>query len=190
MYKKPLSILLVVAAVVLGLGALNLAIGAGARGTDPAAGECFSQQESELYRLINDFRAEHDLPRIPASPSLTLVAHRHADDLAAQGQLSHVWRDCPYDASDSATYPCMWEAPRRLGTQYPGFGYENAHWHSDQATAKSAFEGWKTSTAGHREVILNQGPWEREWRAIGLAVRGRYAVLWVGHEPDPVAPCR
>jgi uncharacterized protein YkwD len=151
--------------------------------------ECLTEEESRLYELINTYRAQHDLPNIPVSPSLTLVARLHAEDLLAQGRLTHGWQDCPYDARDSKTYPCMWQAPKRLGTEYPHFGYENAYWDGAEATAERAFKGWKASRGGHREVILNQGPWDKDWKALGLSIQGPFAVLWVGHEVDPVVEC-
>ena len=170
-------------------GWLTLACSTEIQGEATARGECFTQEERRLFELINTYRADHDLPAIPPSPSLTLVAHRHAEDLGVQGRLTHGWSDCDYQSGKPSTYPCMWEAPQRLNTSYPGNGYENAHWHSAQATPESALESWKTSPP-HRQVILNQGPWNQDWKALGVAIQGNFAVLWVGHEVDPVPPCR
>jgi hypothetical protein len=144
-------------------------------------------EERRLYDLINEYRAENGLPAIPLSPSLTLVANRHVLDLDKNiGCLTHGWSDCPYDASNRSTYPCMWNAPQRLGTAYEGYGYENAYASSGQATASSALRTWRRSRA-HNAVILNQGIWQdREWQALGIGIYQGYAVLWFGEEVDPV----
>ena len=150
---------------------------------------CLTEEESRLYDLVTELRVKRGLPAIPVSPSLTLVAHYRVEDLIAQGRLTHGWRDCRYDADRSETFLCMWEAPQRLGTAYPGFGFENAFRHSSRATADNAFASW-TRSAPHRAVILNQGAWAKQWKAIGLGIKGRFAVLWVGHEEDPESSCK
>jgi hypothetical protein len=84
----------------------------------------------------------------------------------------------------------MWKAPQRLGTLYPGNGYENAHGGSGgyQATAVSSLESWQGSS-DHNAVILNQGMWRStQWKALGIGIYGGYAVLWFGEEPDPAVP--
>lgn len=152
------------------------------------AGDGLNVEEQRLYELINEYRAQYGLPSIPLSLSLNLVANRHVQDLDKNiNEVTHAWSDCPYDSSDRFTYPCMWNAPQRLGTSYPGYGYENAHGGSGgyEATAESAFQSWRGSSA-HNAVILNQGIWQdREWQALGIGIFGGYAVLWFGEEPDP-----
>lgn len=80
----------------------------------------------------------------------------------------------------------MWDAPQRLGTSYPGNGYENAYGESGeyQASAESAFSSWQSSRS-HNDVILNRGIWNDPWNAIGVGIYEGYAVLWFGKEPDP-----
>lgn len=152
------------------------------------AGDGLELEEQKLYDLINEYRAENGLSPIPLSSSLNLVANRHVLDLDKNiGGLTHAWSDCPYDPSDRSTYPCMWNAPQRLGTAYEGYGYENAHGGSGgyRATAESAFRSWRGSSA-HNAVILNQGMWQgRQWRALGIGIYQGYAVLWFGEEVDP-----
>ena len=56
-------------------------------------------------------------------PALSLVANRHVRDLAMNiGRLTHDWSNCAMTDSN-----CMWKAPQRLGTSYPGNGFENAY---------------------------------------------------------------
>ncbi len=153
-------------------------------------GDGLDSEEQRLYNLVNQYRAQNGLPAISFSPSLTLVANRHVQDLEKNIKtLTHGWSNCPYNASNQATYDCMWKAPQRFGTSYPGNGYENAHGGSGGyiASANSALESWKTSSA-HNAVILNQGMWQnRPWKALGIGIYKGYAVLWFGAEVDPAA---
>jgi uncharacterized protein YkwD len=150
------------------------------------AGDGLESEELKLYRLLNQYRIQHGLPGIPLSKSLNLVANRHARDLAENlGFLTHGWSDCPYDPEDPNTWVCMWSAPQRLGTKYPGRGYENGFGSLEgDATAVSALELWKTSTL-HNAVILNQGIWKNgRWKALGIGIYKGYCVLWFGEETD------
>ncbi|NEP57844.1 MAG: CAP domain-containing protein [Symploca sp. SIO2G7] len=152
------------------------------------AGDGLESEEAKLHQLVNQYRAQNGLPPIPISPSLTLVANRHVRDLDENiGQLTHGWSNCFYSSSDSSTWPCMWEAPQRFGTPYPGNGYENAHGGTGRyrASAESALRSWQGSNA-HNNVILNRGIWQdRDWNALGIGIYRGYAVLWFGQEPDP-----
>ncbi|MEM7066892.1 MAG: CAP domain-containing protein [Cyanobacteria bacterium P01_B01_bin.77] len=146
-------------------------------------GDSLDAEEQKLFNLINDYRLQNGLPAIPLSPSLSLVANRHVRDMAENiNGLTHNWSDCP-----SNTWSCMWEAPQRLGTPYPGNGYENAYRSSLQASAASALRSWR-SDKPHREVILNQGIWDEPWNAMGVGIYEGYAVMWVGREVDPATP--
>jgi hypothetical protein len=148
-----------------------------------------------LVDVINKYRLEQNLPEIPVSPSLTIVAETHAEDLAKNYVLSdqcnlHSWSDngnwTPFCYSpDHTNAQFMWDKPREL-TSYPGNGYEIAAFRSDSMTANSALELWKESDA-HLDLILNRGLWKDvKWKAIGGAIDKGYAVLWFGEEADPV----
>ncbi len=147
----------------------------------------------ELIDLVNDYRQDNGLARIPASSSLCTVASAHTRDLAdhrphdASGCNLHSWSDegdwegCCY-TSDHANAACMWNKPGQI-TSYPGIGYENSA--AGASTAASALAGWQTSS-GHNQVILNQGGWaSRTWRAVGADVHGGFAHLWFGEAADP-----
>ena len=176
-----------------------------------AATECYGQQiltlescigdevdseESRLHQLINEYRAQHGLSAIPTSPSLSLVANRHIRDLVNNIALYsrdgenwlHGWSDCAYDAHNQETYACMWQAPQRLGTTYPDYGYENLcgspEYPNYMMTADYALECWQGSSA-HDAVILNQNIWETHpWNALGIGIYKGYAVLWFGEAVD------
>jgi len=154
-----------------------------------------SAEETRLYKLVNEYRAENGLSAIQFSSSLTYVAQTHVRDLqnyppsgncnTHSWSSNGTWSSCCY-TPDHAQAQCMWDKPREL-TSYPGNGYENAHGGSGgyQATATSALEGWKRSSA-HNAVILNQGTWhKRPWKALGVGIYKGYAVLWFGEESDP-----
>jgi uncharacterized protein YkwD len=151
------------------------------------AGDGLEPEEAQLYNMVNQYRAQHNLPPVPLSKSLTLVANRHTRDLDENiGKLTHGWSNCPYDARNSNSYYCMWLAPKRFQTAYPGYGYENAYAvYGGNATAAGALQGWINSSA-HRHVILNQGIWQSHpWNAVGISIHKGYAVIWFGEEADP-----
>ncbi len=159
---------------------------------DPITG--LSQEEHELYVLINDYRVANGLPEIPLSVSLTVVARAHVQDLIDHGStvLSetcnlHSWSDhgdwtgCCY-TSDHAQAQCMWDKPGEL-TNYPSAGFEISV--SGAFSAAGALSSWQGSP-GHDDVIMNRGTWEDStWRAIGVGIEGGYSHVWFGTSNDP-----
>ena len=171
----------------------------------PTSHDSLSLQELQLYHLIMDYRADNGLAAIPLSSDLTLVAGRHALDTTAniweagltlpEGANLHSWSDAFY-YSDHRTPEVMWEAPERLGTDYPGYGFEISA--SGYNTIESAMAGWQSSS-GHDAVILNEGIWAAsDWNAIGIGVEtdgvgtgvsgGRIYHVWFGREADNATP--
>jgi len=153
-----------------------------------------SADESELYRLVMNYRKTKGLPGIPLSKSLTLVAQTHAKDLdenyepgtacnlhswSANGN----WKPVCY-SKDHAQAKLMWSKPREL-TAYKGNGYEIAYSEDLDylANADNALDGWKLSKE-HNAVILNRGAWKKKWNAIGIGIYGSFAVIWFGNEVD------
>lgn len=155
-------------------------------------GQELSTEETALYEIIMEYRAQRKLPAIALSTSLTTVARAHVQDLAAhppKGRCnlhswskSERWSRCCY-TDGPKSYKCMWDKPREL-TTYTGDGYEIAYWNGGGAGASDALAGWKKSK-GHNTVIINKGIWkEVQWQAIGIAIYGEYAVVWFGKEQD------
>ncbi|MFN2429024.1 MAG: CAP domain-containing protein [Cryomorphaceae bacterium] len=162
---------------------------------------CLLEDEVELANLINDYRTEHDLPPIPLSKSLTVVAKTHAADLFKEKPFDE--KSCnPHSWSDSGDWkaccygynthngPCMWEKPREI-TDYEGDGFEivmfseNSQFPDKTVSAKAAFESWIKSV-NHNSVILNKGIWEKvEWNAMGVGIYKGFAAVWFGRENDP-----
>lgn len=146
-----------------------------------------------LGKLINDYRKASGLPAIRYSASLTAVAEAHVQDLVnnqpdAGSCNLHSWSDggswssCCY-TDDGSQAQCMWDKPREL-TDYEGDGFEVAAYSSASMTAEQALELWKSS-AGHNQVLLNQGAWAQvSWNALGVAILGGYAVAWFGTEAE------
>jgi hypothetical protein len=102
---------------------------------------CCPSTTSESGAVSNDCRLQNNLPAIPLSPALSLVANRHVRDLAMNiGRLTHDWSNCAMTDSN-----CMWKAPQRLGTSYPGNGFENAYGGPKGSPASPAaiLDSWK-----------------------------------------------
>ena len=154
-----------------------------------------SSERTALANLVNQYRVQRGLEKIPVSVSLTQVAEAHVLDLennSPNGDCDlHSWSDqggwsaCCY-TSDHAKSRCMWDKPREITQQrYNGNGYEIAAYSYRAMTAEDALEIWKES-GGHQNVIINRGIWaESNWQAMGAAVSAHYAVVWFGHEVDP-----
>jgi len=157
-----------------------------------------TQTESELIRLINEYRAQKGLSAVKLSVSLCFVARTHAKDQAENykdGKQCNmhswskkgVWSSCCY-TPDHKKAKCMWDKPREL-TNYQGDGYEISFWSdytydSPGAFAKDILNGWKKS-AGHNDLLVNKNIWKKiKWQAIGVGIYGEYANVWFGKEQD------
>jgi hypothetical protein len=172
-------------------------------------GDALSWLEHDLYELLMEYRASEGLDPIPLSKALTATAGRHAADtmyniwdagvrLPAGANL-HSWSDAAYYADHR--YPeRVWDAPARIGIEYPSAGYEISA--AGYRTIEAALDGWKGSP-GHNGVILNLGPWsDVEFKAIGVGIEidadvsspyggPEYGVpstifhVWFGESEDP-----
>lgn len=156
-----------------------------------------SKEEEKLYKLLMKYRKQKDLPEIPISKSLTIVAQTHVKDLVEnkpdiEGCNAHSWSSngkwsaCCY-TPDHKNAACMWNKPREL-TIYNGNGYEiacgsNVCCSDFVMTAEYALESWKNSP-GHNAVIINQNGWADTWNAIGIGIYKGFAVVWFGNEPE------
>jgi hypothetical protein len=146
------------------------------------AGDEVSQQEKELFKIINDYRKANNLPPIELSESLSFVANRHLLDLNNNVKsFTHGWSNCPYDIKNDKTWNCVFEAPQRLKSSYVGNGYENLYRNlNGSATPELALEAWKKSPM-HNNLILNLDVWKTtKFNAFGIAISGNYASMWFG----------
>jgi len=172
--------------------------------TQPNAQDALSLQELELYHLIMDYRASLGLAAIPLSTALTTTAGRHVADTRENiwgegvelpaGANLHSWSN-RYYYRDNSDPEAMWNAPRRIGVDYPSAGYEISA--AGFETVAAALEGWKGS-ASHNAVLANLDVWASvEFKAIGIGVdttpaddtfAGRIFHVWFGESADPNAP--
>lgn len=160
--------------------------------------ESLSQEEQKLYNLIMEYRKSKNLPPIPLSAKLTLVAQTHARDLMANYTFDvnnkcnpHSWSKkgkwsaCCY-TNDHKQAKCMWDKPREIAG-YNSNGYEIAYYSSKGATAEEGLAGWKLSP-GHNPLIINEGMWSKvQWKAIGIGIFGEYGIVWFGEIEDPTS---
>ena len=155
--------------------------------------QSLTSDEQKLYELIMAYRKSNNLPSIPLSPSLTIVAQTHSKDLAENRpdkgpcnahswSKAGKWTSCCY-TSDHAKASCMWDKPKEL-TDYNHPGYEISSVGSDHLTPQEALKTWKSSKA-HNNVLINGDVWDTSWEAIGLGMHGGYATVWFGHYPEP-----
>lgn len=170
--------------------ALSLVVATPAK---PRPEVCLSAEEYKIYELLNAYRKQYKLPKIPLSASMTIVAQAHARDLQENQPVKgncnlHSWSDqgkwtaCCY-TNDHAKAECMWNKPREL-SEYKGDGYEISYWQSDGATASSSIAGWKKSVP-HNNMMINRDIWKKlSWNACGVGLYGNYAVVWFGKEKD------
>jgi hypothetical protein len=154
---------------------------------------CLSEEEAWISRKILEYRAKKNLSPIPISSSLSHVAKLHAKDLNENPREANCalqswsnsakWKGCCYTL-DHSNIQCMLDKPREL-TEYTGDGYEIVFESNQELTKEKVLEMWKGSE-NYARVIGNGKNWEKEkWKAMGLAILGRYAVLWLGLEVDP-----
>jgi hypothetical protein len=157
-----------------------------------------------LALLINQYRAQNNLPAIPVSDKLTRVAYSHVEDLdiyhpevtcGNKGNLHSwsnngkwqgisgvgAWQGCCYP-DDHSNSGCMWNKPKEIAG-YPSEGFEITC-SGPKMTAQVALASWKTSSL-HNDVILNKGVWSSfQWQALGAAYRENHACAWFGEVKD------
>lgn len=145
-----------------------------------------------LAKLINEYRATLELPRLPISPGLTKVAQAHARDLHLNQPVvdncnmhswssKGPWTSCCYDGSKAAAR-CMWIKPKEIA-KYPSNGYEIVARNPAGMTPESALSQWQNSEA-HHVIMINRGIWTQPWGAFGVAIQGDFAVAWFGYDID------
>lgn len=150
------------------------------------AGDEISSQEKDLYRMVNEYRAQNNLPQIPISESLSLVANRHLLDMTLNlKSFSHGWSNCAYDVNNEKTWNCVFESPKRLNSGYDGKGYENLYrTKTGNANAALVLEAWKKSDL-HNSLLLNLKAFKDiKFDAFGVAINGQYAALWFGSKAN------
>lgn len=122
-----------------------------------------AQQEEELIRLINDYRAENGLPRLTRNEKLMEAADVRAEEVAVD--FSHVRPNGEY----------LGILDEEFDTTHLSAHYENI---AGTPSAQTAFEAWKKSP-GHNSTMLTPDAVTE----IGVGVtysNGGYAVMLFG----------
>jgi hypothetical protein len=148
----------------------------------------------KLYRMVNEYRKQYDLPPIPLSRSLSYVASVHAKDLflhhpdagpcnfhswSAHG----TWKPFCYPRDENKK-SSVWDKPKEI-TRYPGKGFEIVYWENNPVVIDSVINVWK-SEEYFVSFLLNTGKWDgKKWNAIGIGIWENYACAWFGEVTDP-----
>ena len=164
-------------------------------------GTCINTDEAELLQLVDEYRVDNSLAKIPWSHSLMTVGQWHVIDAALNDNVIfagdcnlHSWSNTRPDlwtgmcyTPDHAEASKMWSKPLEITDGvYTASGYENGAW--GYSSVAAVLNGWKGSP-GHNAVILNEGIWSSlTWRAMGVGVDlvNRYYYLWFSTAVDPL----
>jgi len=116
---------------------------------DPGVG--LDGEEQAFLELVNQYRAVNGLAPVVASPTLTRAAERHVHDMALHADVGHIGSDGsnPLTRAQDALY---------TGT---AIGENLAR---DLETGVAVLFGWRSSTEGHNEGMLDP-----RWVAVGIA---------------------
>ena len=124
-----------------------LAGNAAAASADPAA-----PYAAQLGKLINDYRAQHDVPPLAADASLSELAREHAARMARDKRLSHYAFEERFAKAGS---------PRCV---------ENVGW--NQRTPEAEFAGWRDSPTHARNLL------DSDVTRMGIGIEDRYVTFF------------
>ena len=105
-----------------------------------------------LGKLINEYRAQHDVPPLAADASLSGLAHEHAERMAQDKRLSHYGFEERFAKAGS---------PRCV---------ENVGW--NQRTPEAEFAGWRDSPT-HARNLLDPGI-----ARMGIGIQDHYVAFF------------
>lgn len=169
-----------------------------------APGNCLTDEEAELARLINRLRSEHQLPAIRVTGALYKVAKWHVIDLALfsphkdktdsrgkpcdlrswsdKGEGRGGWKPLCY-TSDHQYAKELWGKPREI-SDFRGAAYENIYWTSAPLSPSMVINCWENRKE-EKELILELGAWkESRWASMGIGIYGGYAAVWISDSAD------
>ncbi len=142
-------------------------------------------KEQEIFKLINNYRQQYDLPALQPSVNLAYVARTHAIDIIennpdVNGGNMHSWSDkgkwkpVRY-TPDHAQAALMWNKPSEI-SNYNFNGYEISYGYAQNARKTAtvnpvdAVNSWKNSK-GHNDVIIQQGAFQNtQMTSMGVGV--------------------
>lgn len=156
----------------------------------------------KLARLINDYRQEKGLSRLPIFYALTKTARTHTRDSfenkpyeekdvrGIQANL-HSWSDkgnwTPVAYTEDHQYAeRMWSKPEEIAG-YPDDGFEiSVIQEGGVLYPKETLESWKGSP-GHNNVIIEADNFknlEKEFQAMGVSIQKNFSHVWFGYTKD------
>jgi uncharacterized protein YkwD len=109
--------------------------------SEPEVPAGLTSQEAQAFALLNEFRAENNLPPLKSHPQLVEVARLKAQDIVENNYFSHV----------SPTYGSIGQMLRGAGISYSSAA-ENL---SKAGNIKQAHLQLVYSTQGHRQIMLS-----------------------------------
>ena len=130
------------------------------------------EYEQEVVELVNAARAAENLPPLKRVAALGYSSRYHAADMAQDDYFDHNSFD---RSGGDLVQTCAWveRVLSYYGPDSQGLGENIA---AGYATPSAVMDGWMSSTAGHRDNILNPG-----YREIGVGYYqgGRGGTYWV-----------
>ena len=119
------------------------------------------QIESKILSKVNELRQENGLAALSLNPSYSIVARTHSQDMVSRNYLAH----------ENPEGEQAWDRVKNAEIEYGLTLSENLHEEKRLAgtlpeeIANSTVESWLTSTAGHKENLL-----EKQWSMTGLGI--------------------
>ena len=142
----------------------------------------YDEPETRLLSLINEYRADNDLPPVVLSDAASAAAEKHNLDLAEYGYTGHETQQSDYYPEGSRS----WDRMDLEGYPEEAEGGENLAYGQD--SPEQAMEDWKASE-GHNENLLDE-----RWKVVGISRiapdDAEYDVYWgtpFGSEVDETA---
>lgn len=154
---------------------------------------CISQDEYELFQLINDYRLAYGLPKIPLSKSLSFVAKTHVKDLSVyynpksncnmhSWSKNGTWVPICFPEEQSKKNNVWLKAKEIVG--YSSEAYEVTYW-SNVANQPNNIFGFWSEQKPSSDMLFNKGQWANSsWNAIGIGIKNGYAVAFFGKAID------
>jgi len=155
---------------------------------------CLNPEETKLLKIITQYRLSQNLHPISLSSSLTTLAKIHLKDLEenppAIGCSYHSWsKNGPWKpcchTNNLISMECSFYKAKEL-TDYKENSFELLYFeHEDKVSIPDrAIKNWK-SNPDFNDFLSNNNDWKNlHWRAMGIAVSKRYAIIWFGTEKD------
>ena len=154
---------------------------------------CISNDEKNLFEMVNLLRADYDKKKVQLSTSLNYVADLHVYDLQINNPDTSIcnlsswsdkgaWTPCCY-TKYLHNPDCMWDKPKEL-TPYLYRGYELVTCIDDDFNTDSIINLWSDSKEV-LDMILTRGNYsKKKWICGGVGISKNYVSLWFGQRKD------